>query len=37
VQLGYHYFYEDDDFHVNSLNFSIGYTQIFYKPSKRKE
>jgi hypothetical protein len=29
--------YEDDDFHMNSLNFNIGYTQIFYKPSKRKE
>lgn len=36
-QLGFYYFYKDDDFHVNSLNFSIGYTQIFYKPSKRKE
>ena len=31
------YKYEDDDFHLNSLNFSIGYTLIFYKPSKRKE
>jgi hypothetical protein len=31
------YYYVDDDFHVNTLNFSIGYTQIFYKPSKRKE
>jgi hypothetical protein len=36
-ELGYYYKYEDDDFHLNSLNFSIGYTQIFYKPSKRKE
>ena len=36
-QLEFFYFYKDDDFHVNSLNFSIGYTQIFYKPSKRKE
>jgi hypothetical protein len=31
------YKYVDDDFHLNSLNFSIGYTRIFYKPSKRKE
>jgi hypothetical protein len=31
------YKYEDDDFHLNSLNFSLGYTLIFYKPSKRRE
>ncbi len=31
------YFYADDDFNVNTLNFTVGYTQIFYKPSKRKE
>lgn len=31
------YYYEDDDFHINALNFSLGYTRIFYKPSKRKE
>lgn len=29
------YFYKDDEFHLNALNFTIGYTQIFYKPSKR--
>ncbi|MCX6333904.1 MAG: outer membrane beta-barrel protein, partial [Bacteroidia bacterium] len=28
------YRYKDDDFNLNDLNFSIGYTQIFYKPSK---
>jgi hypothetical protein len=31
------YYYVDDDFRINTLNFSLGYTQIFYKPSKRKE
>jgi hypothetical protein len=36
-QFGFFYFYKDDDFHVNALNFNIGYTQIFYIPSKRKE
>jgi hypothetical protein len=30
-----HYFYADDDFHLNALNFTLGYTRIFYKPSKR--
>jgi hypothetical protein len=30
-----HYYYADDDFHLNALNFTVGYTQIFYKPSKR--
>ena len=30
------YYYADDEFNVNSLNFNIGYTLIFYKPSKRK-
>jgi hypothetical protein len=29
------YFYADDDFNLNALNFTLGYTQIFYKPSKR--
>jgi hypothetical protein len=28
--------YKDDDFNLNAVNFSFGYTQIFYKPSKRK-
>jgi hypothetical protein len=31
-----YYYYIDDDFHINTLNLSLGYTQIFYKPSKRK-
>ncbi|TAL64694.1 MAG: hypothetical protein EPN88_10575, partial [Bacteroidetes bacterium] len=35
--LRFYYFYVDDDFKLNAMNFSIGYTQIFYKPSKRKE
>jgi hypothetical protein len=30
------YKYVDKDFHLNALNFSLGYTRIFYKPSKRK-
>ena len=30
------YYYKDDDFNLNDLNFSFGYTQIFYKPLKRK-
>jgi hypothetical protein len=30
------YYYKDDDFNINILSFSLGYTQIFYKPSKRK-
>lgn len=35
-ELGWYYYYADDNFHINSVNFTIGYTQIFYKPSKRK-
>jgi hypothetical protein len=31
-----YYYYIDDDFHMNTLNLSVGYTQIFYIPSKRK-
>lgn len=31
-----YYNYTDDDFRLNAVNFTIGYTQIFYKPSKRK-
>jgi hypothetical protein len=27
----------DDDFHLNTMNITFGYTQIFYKPTKRKE
>jgi hypothetical protein len=30
------YFYADDGFRLNAFNFTLGYTQIFYKPSKRK-
>jgi len=37
VELNNSYYYEDDDFNMNTLNFTLGYTQIFYKPSKRKE
>jgi hypothetical protein len=36
-ELRYFYKYVDDNFNLNAANFSIGYTQIFYKPSKRKE
>ncbi len=36
-ELQYNYSYKDDDFVFNSVNFSLGYTRIFYKPSKRKE
>jgi hypothetical protein len=35
-ELRWDYYYVDDDFNMNNLNFNIGYTQIFYKPSKRK-
>lgn len=34
-ELSVTYHYTDDDFHLNTLNFTVGYTQIFYKPSKR--
>jgi len=36
-ELAARYNYVDDDFNLNSLNFTIGYTYIFYKPSKREE
>jgi hypothetical protein len=36
-ELIFAYKYEDDDFHINTLNFCLGYTQIFYKPTKRTE
>lgn len=36
-ELGNFYKYADDDFNLNALNFTIGYTQIFYKPSKKGE
>jgi hypothetical protein len=35
-ELSTSYYYVDDDFNINTLNFSLGYTRIFYKPSKRK-
>jgi hypothetical protein len=34
--LEWDYKYKDDDFRINTLSISLGYTQIFYKPSKRK-
>jgi hypothetical protein len=34
--LRWEYYYTDDDFNLNNLNITLGYTQIFYKPSKRK-
>jgi hypothetical protein len=30
------YRYKDDDFNLNDLNFSLGYTLILYKPTKRE-
>lgn len=37
MELDSHYFYSDDDvFHLNTLNLNLGYTLIFYKPSKLK-
>jgi hypothetical protein len=35
-KLNWGIYYSDDDFNLNNLNFSLGYTQIFYKPLKRK-
>jgi hypothetical protein len=35
-ELKYRYYYLDDAFNLGTLNISLGYTQIFYKPSKRK-
>jgi len=29
------YYYTDDDYRINALNFTIGYTKIFYKPGKK--
>jgi hypothetical protein len=34
--LRWDYNFVDDDFNLNNLNFNIGYTYIFYKPSKSK-
>ena len=36
-ELATSYSYADDNFNLNTLNFSFGYTQIFYKASKKKE
>jgi hypothetical protein len=37
-ELRWYYFYVDDKrFHLNTFNINLGYTQIFYKPSKIKE
>lgn len=36
-ELAFRYSYQDDDFRLNNINISIGYTQIFYKPAKRKQ
>ncbi len=36
-KLRWDYNYKDDDFHMNNLNFNVGYTQIFYKPVKRTQ
>jgi len=33
--LEYYYFYTDDSFRVNTTGLTIGYTYIFYKPSRR--
>jgi len=34
-ELAFYYYYADDAFNMNALNFTIGYTQIFYKPSRK--
>jgi opacity protein-like surface antigen len=36
-ELSWHYNYIDDRFRINSLNFNLGYTRIFYKPLKKSE
>jgi hypothetical protein len=33
-ELAFYYYYADDAFHLNAINFSVGYTHIFYKPQK---
>jgi hypothetical protein len=37
LELADRYLYSDDEFNINNLNINIGYTQIFFKPSKRKQ
>lgn len=36
-ELNWYYHHGADDFHLNALNFTVGYTRIFYKPSKRED
>lgn len=35
--LEYYYMWRDPSFRLNNLNFNLGFTYIFYKPSKKKE
>jgi hypothetical protein len=35
-ELGWYYYYADDEFNLNAMNFTLGYTQIFYKPSTKR-
>ena len=35
--LEYYYLWTDPDFRFNALNINIGYSYVFYKPTKRKE
>jgi hypothetical protein len=35
--LDFYYGWRDPSFRINALNFNVGFTYIFYKPSKRKE
>jgi len=35
--LDFYYGWHDPDFRLNAANINVGYTYIFYKPSKRKE
>lgn len=35
--LAWFYYHADDRFRLNSLNFNLGYTRIFYKPSRKKD
>jgi hypothetical protein len=36
-ELAYKYTFIDDDFRMNNLGITLGYTQIFYKPVKKKQ
>ena len=35
--LEYYYKYGDPNFRINAVNINVGYSHIFYKPTKRKE